>query len=289
MFPSVALIATASLYFLAAVDAAPSKRQSDNGSCQALFNKCAGSVDKSLSNVFAIESCVFAATCANGSRPVDNFLAALFTNKNGENAGVPPQSVGLPRVTSTVLNSISTDGKTISQQDFINGYYGTLSPEGPWPSDAQVVINYYNRVAVWTAFCNSNIPFFNFQDYFQYSSSVSSNGCSGTTISTLPPTTTQPPPTSTPTISSDASCQKMFTTCINEVNKDVSNIFSVKSCVLGATCFGGQRPVAGFVSTVYGVKNSGGSSAPAPSALPRVSQALFNAGSTNSEFLTSPF
>jgi hypothetical protein len=141
MFPSIALFATALLYFFALADAAPSKRQSDNGACAQLAATCASEVNNSLSNVFSIEACVFAATCFGGQRPVDDFLASLFTTKNGANAGTPPQSVNLPRVSSSVrlipftssliynndnqlLNALSDNGKAVTQQHFIDGVYG---------------------------------------------------------------------------------------------------------------------------------------------------------------------
>jgi hypothetical protein len=143
MFPTLSLFVTASLYLLAVVDAAPpTKRQAtgDNGACQQLVSTCAKAVDPSLSNAFAIQSCVFAATCFGGKRPVDNFLASVYATKNPTGT-TPPQSVNLARVTSTVcfalcfhpsathtdygqvLNAISTNGKSISQQNFIDGFY----------------------------------------------------------------------------------------------------------------------------------------------------------------------
>jgi hypothetical protein len=67
----------------------------------------------------------------------------------------------------------------------------------------------------------------------------------------------------------------MFTQCVSEVDSAVDNIFSIKSCVLGATCFGGQRPVAGFVATVYGQKGGTGTS-PTPLNEARLSVGLFN-------------
>jgi hypothetical protein len=188
MFPSIALFATASLYFFALADAAPSKRQSDNGACAQLAATCASEVNNSLSNVFSIGACVFAATCFGGQHQVDDFLATLFANKNGgANAGTPPQSVNLPRVPSSVrpisfnssqgclyiitiqlLNTLSDDGKTITQQHFIDGVYGyhmfthnfnllsnchlhsQLSvSNGPYPSSADIVIGWYNRVSTW--------------------------------------------------------------------------------------------------------------------------------------------
>jgi len=153
----------------------------DNGACQQLHNTCAGALvlnTTSLANVWSIESCLFAATCLgpSGSHPVDNFLADLWTHVGGN--GTAPASANLPRVPTSLLQSLSTDGSTISQQDFINGFYGSLNPtNGPWPVNT-AVISYYDRISTWTAFCTSSIPFFNFADYFQWSASVSSPGCS---------------------------------------------------------------------------------------------------------------
>ena len=73
----------------------------------------------------------------------------------------------------------------------------------------------------------------------------------------------------------------MFTTCISQVDQKVANPWSVEACVLGATCFGGQHPVDGFLSTVYGVKNPGSSGAPALVNEPRLSTSLFAKISTD--------
>lgn len=73
----------------------------------------------------------------------------------------------------------------------------------------------------------------------------------------------------------------MFTTCVDEVNSAVDNVFSIKSCVLGASCFGGQSPVADFIAAVYLQKNGNKISVPLSANEARVSTALFNAGSTD--------
>jgi hypothetical protein len=81
--------------------AAPSaKRQtgSDNGACQVLKTVCANTVNSDLSNAWNIKACVFGASCFAGQRPVDGFLASVAAAK-GTSA---PQSVNLPRVTSSV-------------------------------------------------------------------------------------------------------------------------------------------------------------------------------------------
>ncbi|KZV59156.1 hypothetical protein PENSPDRAFT_552652, partial [Peniophora sp. CONT] len=157
--------------------AAPSKRQTeDNGSCQALQTTCAASVKADLSDAWNIKACVFGATCFGGQRPVDGFLAAVHSDKSA--SGSAPASVNLPRVTTALFNSISTDGKTVSQQNFVDGFYSSLdATSGPYPTDSQYVTDLFGRVQTWTAFCSASVPFQNFADYFQYSSSVNSAGC----------------------------------------------------------------------------------------------------------------
>ncbi|KZV63270.1 hypothetical protein PENSPDRAFT_738893 [Peniophora sp. CONT] len=165
--------------------AAPSKRQSeDNGSCQALQTTCAASVKPDLSDAWNIKACVFGATCFGGQRPVDGFLAAVHSDRGL--SGPAPASVNLPRVTTALFNSISTDGKTVSQQNFIDGFYSSLDTTvGPYPTNVQYVIDLFGNVQDWTAFCSSAVPFQNFADYFQYSSSVNSPGCTGAVTSRL--------------------------------------------------------------------------------------------------------
>ncbi|KZV71767.1 hypothetical protein PENSPDRAFT_577135 [Peniophora sp. CONT] len=275
------MIATTTLFltFVLSAYAAPSRRQSaDNGSCRALETSCAAAVKSDLSDAWNIKACIFGASCFGGQHPVDGFLAAVYSDR-GE-SGAAPASVNLPRVTGSLFNSISTDGKTLSQQNFIDGYYSSLDATGgPYPTDVNYVIGLYEQLQDWTAFCSKPIPLQNFADYYQYSSSVSSNGCSATTT-----TTSSAPATTTPVISSDASCQKMFTTCIAQVDPKVSNPWSVEACVLGATCFGGQRPVDGFLSAVSGVK--GVSPAPASVNEPRLSTSLFGKIATDGKTLT---
>jgi hypothetical protein len=269
-YPTLFLLATT----FASTQAATVKRQSsdDNGSCQALFKTCAAQVNPSLSNVFAIESCLFGASCFGGQRPVDDFLASLYSSLNGQ--GTTPTSVSLARVPTSVFNVISGGGNAITQQNFIDGYYGQLAASnGPYPISSSIVISYFDRLATWTGFCpgGPGIPYQNYADYYEFSASVSSSACGAATSSSTTSSTT-PAPT-TPVVSSDATCQKMFTQCVSEVDSAVDNIFSLKSCVLGATCFGGQRPVSGFVAAVYGQKNTG--TPPTPLGETRLSSALF--------------
>lgn len=89
------------------VNGASIKRQDgDNGSCAALQRQCVGSVQNSLSNVWAIEACLFAGVCyeRNGGT-LDNFLASLWNTEG--NTGNPPTSLNTPRVTQAVSDSFS--------------------------------------------------------------------------------------------------------------------------------------------------------------------------------------
>jgi hypothetical protein len=82
-----------------------------------------------------------------------------------------------------------------------------------------------------------------------------------------------------PTISSDATCQKMFAQCGQVISADGTDAWQHLPCIFAATCFGGQRPVAGLLYTAWEDKNQGQgttSQAPAPANIPRVSQDLFN-------------
>lgn len=53
--------------------------------------------------------------------PVDGFVASAWSSDGGN--GTAPASLNLTRVTTDAFNSISTDGQTVTQQNFIDGYY----------------------------------------------------------------------------------------------------------------------------------------------------------------------
>ncbi|RPD60984.1 hypothetical protein L227DRAFT_574613 [Lentinus tigrinus ALCF2SS1-6] len=77
------------------------------------------------------------------------------------------------------MQEISTDGSTITEQNFIDGFYHALdASNGPWPTSVEVVQDYWSSIVDWTAVCSRGIPFKNFADYFVYSSYVKSdNNC----------------------------------------------------------------------------------------------------------------
>lgn len=91
------LAASATLAHGAIVD----RRSVDNGSCAKLGQQCVAKVQTKLSNVWAIEPCLFAGVCfeRNGTT-LDAFLTNLWHAK-GHN-GTAPTSLKSKRVTSSV-------------------------------------------------------------------------------------------------------------------------------------------------------------------------------------------
>lgn len=168
--------------------ASPSRRQSgDNGSCKALQATCTANVKSDLSNVWSLKECIFGASCFSGQRPVDDFLAAVYSSlHNGQ--GTAPQSVNLPRVTSAVrlifylylcqtLNCYSLCRSLmqfllmvkisanrilltaiIGIRSFFLFFWSSPNKKcdssldlsgGPYPTTPQVVIDDFQRLAVW--------------------------------------------------------------------------------------------------------------------------------------------
>lgn len=78
----------------------------------------------------------------------------------------------------------------------------------------------------------------------------------------------------------------MFTTCIDQVDQKVADPWAVEACVIGATCFGGQRPVDDFLAAVYAVKTGSSSTPPASVNEPRLSTSLFDTISTDGKTWT---
>lgn len=98
----VALLAA----FATLVGGASLKRQSgDNGSCAQLGRICAGDVQTDLSNLWTVESCLFAGVCfeRNGST-LDGFYGNLWVDLG--HTSRPPLTLYTPRVTQAVSNSI---------------------------------------------------------------------------------------------------------------------------------------------------------------------------------------
>lgn len=67
----------------------------------------------------------------------------------------------------------------------------------------------------------------------------------------------------------NGSCRALETICAGSVKSDLSDAWNIKACVFGASCFGGQHPVDGFLAAVWADRGESGA-APASVNLPRV-------------------
>lgn len=123
MFSTKAFITflTASATFASAASLSALKRDADNGSCAQLERICVGEVSTQTLDLWAHNACLFGASCFGGQVPVDGFVASAWSSDGGN--GTAPAILNLTRVTTDAFNSISTDGQTVTQQNFIDGYY----------------------------------------------------------------------------------------------------------------------------------------------------------------------
>ena len=71
----------------------------------------------------------------------------------------------------------------------------------------------------------------------------------------------------------NGSCQALQTECAATVKSDLSDAWNIKACVFGASCFGGQHPVDGFLAAVWADRGEAGS-APKSVNLPRVTSSV---------------
>jgi len=163
----------------------------DNGSCAEMVTQCFATGAAPPTKIFANNYCVLAALCYSEST-VDVLIKDL-TKRDYLYVGAPVLSVNQPRLSQTVFNTLSKGNTFVSQQNMIDAYYGALTntvqicpgppgssttpcpsgKSGPYPTDASYIINFWSHVSAWTGFCNTrNIPYQNFADYLQYSSTV---------------------------------------------------------------------------------------------------------------------
>ncbi|RPD60994.1 hypothetical protein L226DRAFT_560208 [Lentinus tigrinus ALCF2SS1-7] len=188
MLAFVPLVLSLALSAAAAAVPAEKRQGSDYPWCNALRATCEKQItNKDYEDFFAHDACLFGSACppdfpvsANSTltqrRNVQLFLGAVVGDL--EPGREPPHSEDL-RVPTSILQQISTDGKTITKQNFIDGFYHALdASSGPWPTNVDIVKGYWSYIVDWTAVCSGGIPFKNFADYFVYSSYVKSeNNC----------------------------------------------------------------------------------------------------------------
>ncbi|RPD53838.1 hypothetical protein L226DRAFT_540321 [Lentinus tigrinus ALCF2SS1-7] len=175
-----------SLALTAAAVPAVKRQGSDYPWCNALRATCEKQITRpDLEDFFSHDACLFGSACPpdflgppDGPLPerrnVQLFIRAVDADLAPGRE--PPHSEDL-RVPTAILQKISTDGKTVTKQNFIDGFYHALdASSGPWPTNVDIVKGYWADIVDWTAVCSGGIPFKNFADYFVYSSYVKSEG-----------------------------------------------------------------------------------------------------------------
>lgn len=95
MFTPFAFVA-AVLSVVSLTEATPTRR--DDAFCAQLLTSCVNAGPNAISNPWSIPACIYGATCFGGSRPVDNFLAAVAASRNV----AAKASLNVPRVTVAV-------------------------------------------------------------------------------------------------------------------------------------------------------------------------------------------
>ncbi|KAF8626792.1 hypothetical protein AX17_006451 [Amanita inopinata Kibby_2008] len=137
-----------------------------DASCQQLFQSCASEISPASVNPFASVNCVLSATCHPNTvktfgTDVSCAMGAFRKNAN---------PVNWPRLTRTTFHELSGGHNTISQQNYIDAFYGALAalPSPIWPNVEDVIAR-WTHVKEWTGFPDGNVPFKNFVDFLQFS------------------------------------------------------------------------------------------------------------------------
>ncbi|KDR86157.1 hypothetical protein GALMADRAFT_404420 [Galerina marginata CBS 339.88] len=153
------------------------------------------------------------------------------------------------RLTREAFNFVSNGSDVITQQQFIDFYYGTIAsinatiassntsghlatPE--FPSSAQAVIGWWQNVVAWSGFCqSSSIPYQNFADWIEFSNNP--GVCPA--VQSCSPNPNQHIPTCIPQRPTDnGSCAEMVRQCSVGAG-NASSIFNSEYCVLSALCY----------------------------------------------------
>ncbi|KAF8963177.1 hypothetical protein BDZ97DRAFT_1822163 [Flammula alnicola] len=154
-----------------------------------------------------------------------------------------------PRLSRDAFNAVSNGSDVITQQQFIDFYYGTIAsinatiatynqsvhvstPE--YPSSADAVIAWWQNVVAWTGFCaTSSIPYSNFADWIEYSNNL---GVCGAVQSCDAATNAAAPPCVPQRSTDNGSCAEMVDQCSIGSAK-ATNVFNNNYCVLAAFCY----------------------------------------------------
>ncbi|EGN94900.1 hypothetical protein SERLA73DRAFT_187999 [Serpula lacrymans var. lacrymans S7.3] len=221
MFTSMLSVFT---FLIATTNASPfvlPRDASDTDSCQSLKNACNANVTD-LSHFYNDTACVLFTVC---SAPPQVPSAVLFQN------GAPADQ---PRMNESFFMTMSGGQDYMSQQAFIDAYYGQISitPNGTYPSTVDDVIAHWENIAAWTGYCDTlNVPYSNFADWLEYSSvpgvcpAVAS--CNATIANETLPCVPQP-------ITDNGSCSEVASECVFWV---ADGLFQNEYCVLSSFCY----------------------------------------------------
>ncbi|EDR08942.1 uncharacterized protein LACBIDRAFT_294094 [Laccaria bicolor S238N-H82] len=193
---------------------------SSSRSCQSLRNSCnAATVD--FNNFYNSTACVLLTVCESSVFRPDETLNSV---------GAPKSQ---PRMTESAFLAMTDGAPAMTQQNYIDAYYNEISvtPNGTYPQDTSAVIAQFNYVAAWTGFCGGAIPFSNFADWIQYSSTPgvcpSVMSCDPKAAAAATPCVPQP-------ITDNGSCQQMVNQCQLWVTQ---GLFQNQYCVLASFCY----------------------------------------------------
>ncbi|KIL67126.1 hypothetical protein M378DRAFT_329114 [Amanita muscaria Koide BX008] len=244
--------------FSAAQTSAPCGVLPFDATCSTVLTACTTTLND-ISNPWANEACVAAATCHSGR--TDAFLADLSCRIQGPGHD-NITATSLPRVPDAVYNNIAGGGN-ITYDAYKKWFTGVALKADPGVQkliDIVAVITNFDPILAWTGFCSTGaIPKQNFLDWFQYSSIA---GGPATTCGLIPPCPTFQYSVAYPyTID-------LLVPCANEQNA-LSDPFSISVCVAAAlNNFDGVDVFLEAVTCRYNVIFGTNHSAPASNTLP---------------------
>ncbi|EIW76585.1 hypothetical protein CONPUDRAFT_129846 [Coniophora puteana RWD-64-598 SS2] len=153
----------------------------DNGSCAEVVNECTNFIQNGL---FQSTYCVLASMCYAESDTdvlINNMYPSYITGS------LRPTTATEARLSIDVFHNMTGGSDTMGLQNAIDAYYGALTntwqPEGPflagagyqtnnngpYPTSADYVENFWSIIAAWTGFCDTlEIPYNNLADYLSY-------------------------------------------------------------------------------------------------------------------------
>ncbi|GLB42926.1 hypothetical protein LshimejAT787_1203750 [Lyophyllum shimeji] len=253
----------------------------DSRSCLSIRSACDTNTTDPT-NVFATPACIALVVCETPKYFIPDF---------------PPNQPRLPR---SAWNVVSGGSDVVTQQQFIDFYYGTIAslinststnsttgnstnlpngnPVPVYPTSAQTVINWWQAVVAWTGNCaTSGIAYNNFADWIQY---VDKPGVCGAVASCDPNVNANAPPCVPQRATDNGSCAEMVSQCAVSIGASTTtapatSIFTQKYCVLSSFCYS-QSTVDVLIKQLVKMDYLYTGQPVLSANQPRLSQAVFN-------------